>query len=80
MNPDPSKLRQQHREEEQTAALHQSTQKQQGREFATVEELIRCDVEQTPVPPQIAERLIESIAQEPKPVRSWWRRFFSGNR
>jgi hypothetical protein len=80
MNPDPSKLRQAHREEQQTSALHQSQQKQQGHEFATAEELIRFDVEHTSVPPQIAERLIESIAQEPKPIRSWWRRFFSGKR
>lgn len=77
MNPHQSKLRQQHREEQQTAAVNQTEQKQ-GREFATVDELIQSDVEQISVPPKIAERLNESIAREPKPAPSWWRRWFSG--
>ncbi len=75
MKPDPSKLRHQ-QQQEHAMELHQ-TQKQTAREFASVEELIRCDAEQTPAPPEIAERLNTSIAQEPKRARSWWRRFFS---
>jgi hypothetical protein len=43
-------------------------------EFATVDEALRADAAQTPVPPAVAERLNESIRQEPKP-RSWWQRF-----
>lgn len=75
MNPEPSKLR--HQEiEQQTAELHQTQQKQTGREFASVEELIRQDAQNTPVPPVVAERLVESMAREPKPPRSWWRRIF----
>ena len=44
-----------------------------AREFTAVEELIRADAAQTPVPPAVTQRLNESIRQEPKP-RSWWQR------
>jgi outer membrane protein OmpA-like peptidoglycan-associated protein len=78
MNPDPSKLR--HQEQQQQAAeLQQTQQKEAVREFATADEIIRFDAGQTTVPPAIAARLNESIAREPKPQRSWWRRFLSGN-
>ncbi|MBI2947609.1 MAG: hypothetical protein HYY23_08175 [Verrucomicrobia bacterium] len=76
MKPDPSKLRQQTREHEEHA-LHQAQQKQTALEFAAAEEMIRHDAAHTPVPPQIAERLNESLAREPKPAVSWWRRLFS---
>ncbi|MBM3841021.1 MAG: hypothetical protein FJ398_24315 [Verrucomicrobia bacterium] len=76
MKPDPSKLRQQTREHAEHT-LQQSQQKQTALEFATAEEMIREDAAHTPVPPQIAERLNESIAREPKPAVSWWRRLFS---
>ena len=79
MKPDPSKLRQQTREHEEQAQ-HQTQQKQTAVEFASAEEMIRDDAEHMAVPPQIAERLNESIAQEPKPAVSWWRRLFSWGR
>ena len=47
-------------------------------EFSTVEEMLRLDGSQTPVPPAIAQRLEESIRQLPPPRRSWWRRFLGG--
>ena len=43
-------------------------------EFATPEEVLRHDALHTPVPPAIAKRLEQSLAQLPRPSRSWWRR------
>ncbi len=43
-------------------------------EFQTVEELLRHDAAQTAVPPEIARRLSQSIAQPAPPRRSWWRK------
>lgn len=45
-----------------------------AREVATVDDALRADAAQTPVPPAVTQRLNESIRQEPKP-RSWWQRF-----
>jgi hypothetical protein len=45
-----------------------------AREFASAEEMLRHDAIHTPVPPAIAERLEQSLAQLPRPPRSWWRR------
>lgn len=75
MNPDPSKLRHQQRHEHATELTN--AQKQSVQEFSSVEELIRHDAEQTQPPTIIADRLNASIAREPKPARSWWRRWFS---
>lgn len=75
MNPDPSKLRQQHEQVEQTASLHAPNSNSTRREFGSVEELIRFDAAQTPAPGSIADRLRESISAEPRPKASWWRRF-----
>jgi len=41
-------------------------------EFATAEDAIRADVAQNPPSPEIAERLNESIAAEPKKSESFW--------
>ena len=41
-------------------------------EFATAEEAIRADAAQITPPPEIAERLNESIAAEPKRSESFW--------
>jgi hypothetical protein len=75
MNPDPSKLRQQQQQAEQSAELHVQ-EGQVCQEFSTAEEVIRFDAEQTPPPERIAERLKESIAREPAPPKSWWQRLF----
>ncbi len=75
MKPDPSKLRQETREQ-QSADLGLTQQHQTAVQFESVEKLIRHDAERTVVPPQIAERLNESIAREPKAAKPWWRRLF----
>lgn len=75
MNPDSSRLRHQH-EHSQSTDLTQA-QHQTVREFSSAEELIRYDAQQTEPPPAIADRLNESIRNEPKPPQSWWRRLFS---
>lgn len=66
-------------EQEQLAAELQQTQASSGRDFASVEEMLRHDALQTPVPPTIAYRLEESVKQlPPASSRGWWRRFFGG--
>ncbi len=68
-----TKLTQQ--EQEQLAA-EQQTQHSAAHEFASPEEMLRHDALHTPIPPAIAHRLQESLAEVPVPSRSWWRRFF----
>jgi hypothetical protein len=66
------KARQAQESEELTV---QASQTQQEREFATVEELLRHDAGQNPVPGSVAQRLAESIGTEPaKPSKPWWKR------
>jgi hypothetical protein len=62
-------------EQEQLAASQQQNSQPSALEFANAEELLRHDALHTPVPPAIAHRLQESIAQLPPP-RPWWRRLF----
>ena len=78
MNPEFSKLRHEQRTEaEQSHAQVQSQQSQvKANEFATVDELLRFDSDQNPVPPEVGERLNRSLAAEPKPQRSWFRKLF----
>jgi len=61
-------------EQAQHDLSHQQHPQQAVTEFATAEAMLRHDAEHTPVPPSIARRLKESIAQVPR--RSWLRRFF----
>jgi hypothetical protein len=63
-------------EQEQLAAAQQQTQSSSPLEFASVEEMLRHDALHTPVPPNIAYRLEESVGQSPppRPGRAWWRR------
>ncbi len=77
MNPDPSKLRQQQQQAEEAIESLGQRNAQSVHEFKSVEEMIRFDAQQTPVPGRVTERLQESIAREPKPARSWWQRLFS---
>jgi hypothetical protein len=66
--------RDQQQHEEQSAGQES---RQESREFATAEELFRFDAGQTEVPPQVAERLKQSLnADAPPPRRSWWRNLF----
>jgi len=67
------------KEQELLAAQQQKMQASSAREFASVEEMLRHDALHTPVPPNIAFRLRESVKQFPPPAaRAWWRRFFGG--
>ncbi len=72
-----------HQQQAQTDAQQQTSQQQAGKEFGSVEEMLRFDAAQNPVPEKVAERLQESVAQEPTPpLQSWWKRWFgksSGN-
>jgi hypothetical protein len=63
------------RQVEESTQQKVQTQKQ-GLEFQTVEELLRHDNEQNPVPPEIEDRLDRSIAAEPKPAKSWFKNLF----
>jgi len=63
-------------QEQEEALAGQEAQRQNAREFASVEEMLRHDALHTPVPPAIAHRLGESIGQPPAPPRPWWRRLF----
>lgn len=63
-------------QEQQQASETQSQQKTSSREFASVDELLRYDAKQTSVPPAIAQRLGRSLQNQPRPARSWWKRWF----
>ena len=76
MNPDPSKLRQQQQATEQASELSLQESSRPGHEFSSVEEMIRFDAGQSAPPEAVAERLKQSIAREPAPIRSWWQRLF----
>ena len=65
-------------EESQELSVQSQTENQSQREFPSVEELLRHDARETPVPQTIAQRLQESINQNPAPSRSWWRRLLGG--
>jgi hypothetical protein len=75
MNEKFSKLRQEQKQE-----IEHQQQKQEeissAQDFKSVEEMLQADAAQTDVPGRIAEKLNRSIAQEPAPGKSWWRRLF----
>ncbi len=75
---DPSSSKLQHRATEATSEQKQTTLHPPGREFSSVDELIRYDAEQNPLPTGLAHRVAASVAGLPKPARSWWRKWFSG--
>jgi hypothetical protein len=64
-------------QEQQQVSETQSRQTA-GREFSSVEELLRFDAAQTAVPPEIAQRLQKSAANIPPPLRPWWKNLFGG--
>ena len=74
MSAEQSKLRQEAEQEQQQiqSAVNQGTVK----EFATVDDLLRYDSEQNPVPAEVAERLGKSLEAEPKPEQPWYRKLF----
>jgi hypothetical protein len=59
-----------HEQQDSAARTEQSV----PREFATTDELLRHDAAQITVPPEVAQRLNQSISSLPKPATSWWRR------
>lgn len=65
---------------EQLASAQQQAGQAAAREFNSVEELLRHDARQTPVPPGIAARLQQSLGSEAAPARPWWRRLFGGGK
>ena len=76
MNHELSKFRE--HSSQQSNSQAENTQK--GREFTTVEEMLRADSEQHPVPPQVAERLKASISAEPKPKTAWYKKIFGASK
>jgi len=52
----------------------QDTELGGAREFASVEEMLRHDAVQTPVPPTVAQKLADSLRELPNPNRTWWQR------
>ena len=64
------------RHQEKSAESQAANSEAGALEFQTAEELLRHDAAQTVVPPEIARRLSQSIAQSPAPRRSWWRKLF----
>ncbi|HEY9175575.1 MAG TPA: hypothetical protein VI136_25115 [Verrucomicrobiae bacterium] len=74
MKPQTSKLQQQPQE----ATVHSQERKQQAitRGFSSVEEMLRFDAMQNPVPESVKTRLTTSVQKEPRPgkPRSWWRK------
>ena len=77
---DPKLRKLQERQQEETAEQHATLHRAGGREFGSVDELLRHDAAQVQPPPAIAHRLNDSIRREPKPFRSWWSRWFSRRR
>ena len=78
MNPEHSNLRQkQHTEQASAQEQFQQAQSQtQPMEFATVDDLLRFDSEQNPVPPEVSDRLGRSLEAEPKPEKPWYKKLF----
>lgn len=65
---------------QQEAQLTESQQRQaeSARAFASVDEMLRHDALHTPVPPNIAVRLQESVKHEGLKPAPWWRRLLGG--
>lgn len=81
----PSRLRhlheQSHDQTAEQAAQHHAEAAPPALEFDSPEAALRHDAAQTPAPPAVADRLRESLADEPPPPRaSWWRRLLGGDR
>ena len=57
----------------------EAVQKQEAREFANVEEMMREDAARVEVPETVKTRLADSISQEiPAKSGSWWKKLFGG--
>ncbi len=78
MSSERTNLRHQHQTEQVSSQghFHETASQSQTKEFAAVEDLLRFDSEQNPVPPEVADRLGRSLAAEPKPEKPWYRKLF----
>jgi hypothetical protein len=74
-----SKLNQQQEQAEAQQQGQLQAPQQQGRDFGSVEDMLRFDAAQNQVPPAVAQRLQESIEREQiQPPKPWWKRLFWG--
>jgi hypothetical protein len=76
MSAEQSKLRQEAEQEHATEQIQQTVNQGTVKEFATVDDLLRYDSEQNPVPGEVAERLGKSLDAEPKPEQPWYKKLF----
>jgi hypothetical protein len=78
MNREHINLRQEIQAEQASAEeqFQHTNSQAQVREFATVEDLLRYDSEQNPVPPEVADRLGRSLEAEPRRERPWYKKLF----
>jgi len=74
-----NELRQQHQQNQELAQTH-GLQSAQGKEFSSVEEMLRFDASQNPPPESIRNRLQSSVEVEAVPQKPWWKRWFCGSR
>jgi hypothetical protein len=74
MNSENSRLRQ--NEEIQTRQQERQQSAQNALEFGSVEEMLRHDSRENPVPPEVQHRLGSSMSKEPKPQKSWFKKLF----
>lgn len=71
-----SRLRHEHREPTVSKLSQDARTQASALEFSTPEELIRHDRERTEVPLDVATRLAEAVASDPRPAgRPWWKRW-----
>ena len=76
MSAEQSKLRQEAEQEQGAAQVQNTLNHGEVKEFATVDDLLRYDSEQNPVPGEVAERLGKSLEAEPKPEQPWYKKLF----
>lgn len=77
MNPHQQSKLSQRQKEQAAARVHDKhSTPSTVTEFDGPEDLLRQDAAQVSVPDSIAERLQESIRQEPPRPGSWWKRMF----
>jgi len=58
-----------------TQSAQKHTQAAASQEFASVEEMLRHDALHTPVPPNVAHRLRQSLGPLDAPTTPWWKRW-----
>ncbi len=75
MKPEYTKLRQEERSE-QVQSLSEASAAKQAQEFASVDDLLRFDSQNHPVPPEVGERLNSSLAAEPPRNKPWYKKIF----